>query len=62
MQLPFTGTLSVIPFSKWKKNKNIVLISTIVGFLTRLTIFAMQVSFKKAFAQSFARHSYSSKK
>jgi len=60
-QLPFTGTLSVIPFKK-KKNKNTVLISTIVGFYTRLTIMAMQVPFKKALAQSFARHCCSSKK
>jgi len=68
-QLPFTGTLSVIPFFK-KKGKyeycfvSIPLnywLSTIVGFWTRLTIFAMYLPFKKALAQSFARHCCSSK-
>jgi len=38
-------------------------LSTIVGFYTQLiTIFAMQLPFKKAVAQSFARHCCSSKK
>jgi len=60
------------PFSKRKENKNTVLIATIVGFYTvliativgfyaRLTIMAMQVSFKQALAQSFARYCCSSK-
>jgi len=39
--------MSVSPFSKRKKNKNAILISTIDGFYTRLTIMAMQVPFKK---------------
>jgi len=49
-QLPFTGTLSVIPSLKRKENKITALISTIVGFYTRQTILAMQVPFKKALA------------
>jgi len=61
VMLPLTGTPSVTPFSKTKDNKNTVLtqfhritvfdINYYVGFLTRLTILAMQIPLKKTCAK-----------
>jgi len=62
--------MSVIPFSKRMENKNTVLIQYLdlldiksCWFLDKTNkLLAMQVSFKKALAQSFTRHCCSSKK
>jgi len=50
------GFLFLVPANSGSGRNCILWFRCIPSFYTRLTIFAMQVSFKKALAQSFARH------